>query len=53
VAWDWKKVDLGFTVDFPAKVSLTFEYNINDFETQKGGKNNNELLISLKWKKKL
>jgi len=53
VAWDWKKVDLGFTVDFPAKVSLTFEYNINDFETKNGVKNNNELLISLNWKKKL
>lgn len=50
-AWDWRKIDAGFRLGVFPGVDLTAEYADNRFILASGAKrNNNELLVTLRWK---
>jgi hypothetical protein len=49
VSWNWKKIDIGFNIDFIYRTKLTFEYALNNFETNIGKASNDEFLMSLNW----
>jgi hypothetical protein len=48
--WDWRKVDVGFNTDFGEKVRLTLEYSINQFQRNMKTEENNEYLMTLRWR---
>jgi hypothetical protein len=48
--WDWKKYDLGFNTDFGKNLRLTFEYAFNKFERKNIIEENNEFLMTLRWR---
>lgn len=48
--WDWTKLDIGFTLDFPHNLSLTTEYAIPTFVRAGVDEENNELLMTLTWR---
>lgn len=48
--WDWEKLDIGFNTDFGENTRLTLEYSINEFERKKKTEENNEFLLTLRWR---
>jgi hypothetical protein len=48
--WNWKKYDIGFNTDFGKDFRLTFEYAFNKFERKKVIEENNEFLMTLRWR---
>jgi hypothetical protein len=50
VTWDWEKYDVGFNVDFNKDIRLTLEYAQNDFIRKNKKEDNNELLMTVRWR---
>jgi len=48
--WDWEKWDLGIRLLILPGLDLTAEYADNEFETAAGTGNNDEWLITLRWR---
>lgn len=48
--WDWEKLDIGINTDFGENTRLTLEYSINQFERKAKIEENNELLLTLRWR---
>ena len=52
VAWDWEKLDIGLRLEFQHSINLTIEFTVTEFETKIGTADNNELLVTLGWRKR-
>jgi hypothetical protein len=50
VSWEWTKYDMGFNVDFTPSLRLTVEYAQNDIIRKKERVDNNEALVTLRWR---
>lgn len=50
VAWDWQKWDIGVNLDVTADLRLTAEYAINHFQRNGKTEDNNEFLLTLRWR---
>lgn len=50
VWWNWQKYDVGFNTDFGETVRVTTEYNINKFIRNKRTEENNEFLVTVRWR---
>jgi hypothetical protein len=50
VSWEWTKYDMGFNVDFTESIRLTIEYAQNDIIRKKDRENNDEALMTLRWR---
>lgn len=50
VTWEWTKYDVGFNVDFNEALRLTVEYAQHDIIRKKDHENNNETLVTLRWR---
>jgi hypothetical protein len=48
--WDWEKLDIGFNTDFGDSIRVTLEYAINNFERKGITEENNEFLMTLRWR---
>ncbi len=50
VSWEWVKYDIGVNVDLTKTVRLTAEYAKNDFIRAEHHEDNNEVLVTLRWR---
>ena len=50
VTWDWQKWDIGLNLDINDDLRLTAEYAINHFQRNGKTEDNNELLMTLRWR---
>ncbi len=48
--WNWRKIDYGLNLDFSDSLRLIIEYADNQLETAGGRENQNEWLITLRWR---
>lgn len=48
--WDWEKWDLGVRLQILPGLDLTAEYAANDFETAGGTRDNDEWLVTFRWR---
>jgi hypothetical protein len=48
--WDWEKLDVGINTDFGENIRLTLEYAINEFKRKEKIEENNEFLLTLRWR---
>lgn len=48
--WDWEKWDLGIRLQILPGMDLTAEYADNEFATASGPGNNNEWLVTFRWR---
>jgi len=48
--WDWVKWDLGLRLQILPGMDLTAEYAANDFETAAGTRDNDEWLVTFRWR---
>ncbi|WP_376696300.1 hypothetical protein [Wenzhouxiangella sp. EGI_FJ10305] len=49
-AWDWEKIDIGLRLTILPGLDLTAEYADNRFVTAGGEADNNEFLVTLRWR---
>lgn len=49
-SWEWTKYDMGFNVDFTESIRVTVEYAQNEFIRERARENNNEALVTLRWR---
>jgi hypothetical protein len=48
-SWDWEKIDYGVRLGIVPGTDLTVEYAANTFVTAVGDRDNDELLVTLRW----
>jgi len=50
LSWNWRKIDYGVNIDFSDSLRLIVEYADNQIETAGGRENQNEWLLTLRWR---
>ena len=50
ITWDWQKLDIGVNFQFSKHSTLTIEYAYNQFELPVGDRENNEWLVTYRWR---